>query len=898
MPKLSQVSMTGGEISGALAMRVDLARYATSLKACRNFFIRATGGASNRAGTQFVHALDPTSAAVLIPFIYSVDQSYMLVLQELTVSVYSDGAFIIGSSAATITNVTIVGSGTKIYYQVTTAAPHGLIGGSVATISGVLGTGDIPDVNDTWTVTNSSSPTVFRVQTSNLLASGVYSSGGVINGTSITTPYLSAQLAGLRYTQSADTLTLAHQSYLPAEFKRLTSTAFQWASIADFNNGPFLDANIDTITVTASAATGVVTLTSSASIFIADKVGALIKLEPLDISTVPPWEPSKLIAAAAANPLGQFRRSNGKVYECTTNEVASGLGTFTGTVRPIHEEGAQSDGDGNSIAGLAQRAGVEWTYRHSLFGVARITAVAGTTATATVLSYLPVVSPATTTIWSLGAWSEHQGYPKLVVYYQDRLVFANTPRQPQTEWASKTSEYHDFGISSPLVPDDAITQTLNAQQINAIVDLIPVDQLLALTASSSWASPKRGETWTPQTIGFDPQSYFGAADVRSVIIGDEGIFAERGKRRLRLISFDYQIDKFGGGELTVLARHLFKDDTIVDMDYAADPYGILWVVRSDGSVCGLTYLKEEQVIGWHRHDTDGFFERVCVIPEDGRDAVYFVVRRTIGGQTVRYLERLADRETTDILDAYHVDSGLTYDGRNSTATTITITGATYAGGDTVTVTASASLFASSSVGDAIQFDDVRIAITAYTSPTIVTGVLQTPLPVNLQAVHSTAWTFAHDTFSGLDHLEGETVAVLADGADAGTFTVTNGTVQLSYAAGVVHIGLPYISEIETLEVTIFGADPIRDRAKCIPKVSVVVEDTLGLTIGPDAANQEEIAVRTDEYYTDPTALQTGTGTAYTATSWNKSGRVLIRQTRPLPATILAVLPQVEIGGDG
>lgn len=898
MPKLGQVSLTGGEIAPSLHARVDLARYATSLKTCRNFCVSATGGVFNRAGTEFVAQLNADSLSNLIPFIYSVDQSYMLVFQEETVQVYANGGFFENTDTRTITNVSVA-FGTHVR-TITVSAPHGLTVGHGVTISGIVGTGAYAP-SGTYTVTSAPTTTTFTIKAASS-ASGSYTSGGVVTfGVPIATPYQSDELAAIRFTQSADVLTLVHQTYLPAEFIRVTANSFQWSAIADFDSGPFMDENITATTVTASAATGTVTLTASDSIFTADHVGALVRLDLEDLSDIPPWEASKLIASAGNNPLNLQRRSLGKVYVCVTDEVASGNGTYTGTARPSHDEGTEPDGDGNAITDLATRAGVEWDYLHSLYGIARITAIGGggTTATADVLSrYMPVTTPATTTIWSFGAWSEQQGYPALVTYFGDRLVFANTPGQPQTEWASKTSDYHNFGSSSPQSADDAITQTLNARQINAIVDLLPLDQLVAMTASSSWASPRRGETWTPQTIGFDPQSYFGASNVRAVIVGDEVLFFERGSKRLRRLSFDFQIDKFGGGELSVMARHLFRTGIAVDMDYAADPHGILWVVRSDGALIGLTYLKEQEVIGWHRHDTDGFFERVCVIPEDGRDAVYFIVRRTVNGSTVRYLERLANREIDSVIDGFFVDCGLSFDGRNETATTITISGASYNGGDEVTLTASASIFELTDVGDAIQFDSVRILITDVPLTNQATGQLQTPVPVALQGVASSAWTFARDTFSGLDHLEGETVSILADGSVSGQQVVTGGSVTIPYAAGVVHIGQPITAEIETLNVTIFGGDPIRDRAKCIPKVAVQVEDTVGLLIGPDANNLEPLSLRQDEYYTDSVEMQTDVFTAHPATTWNKTGRVLIRQPDPLPATILAIFPQVEIGGDG
>lgn len=899
MPKLSQVSFAAGEIDPALAMRTDLARYAIALKTCRNFYVHATGGASNRAGTQFVAALNSDSLATLIPFIFSTEQAYMLVLQEESIRVYSNGAFVQATSSVAISNISI-GPGLSYLMTVTTSTPHGLVLDQSITIAGVIGTGSYA-VNGQAYVGTVTSPTTFLLPRLAVPPTGSYTSGGTITANvDLTTDYQSADVAAIRYTQSADVLTLAHKSYPASEFVRTDATTFTFDEIGDFEAGPFLDDNDTATTVTASAATGTgITLTASASIFTADHIGALFRIDLNDLSAIPPWEPSKRLVASGGNPNGLLRRANGKVYRCDTNEVAGADGTWTGTIRPSHDEGTESDGDGNPIPTLATRAGVAWTYLHSLFGIVRITAQAGTTATADVVSYVPVVSPATTEIWSFGAWSQDQGYPGVVTYFGDRLVFANTTGQPQTEWASKVAEYHNFGSSNPLVDDDSIRQTLNARQVNAIVELVPLDQLIGLTSSSSWASPRRGEIWTPETIGYDPQSYNGAADLRALIVGDSALMVERGAQRVRELKFLLDIDKFGGEELSVMSRHLFGPTKyIVDWDYAKDPHGIVWVVRSDGALIGLTYLPEQQVIAWHRHDTDGFFERVCVIPEDGRDVPYFVLRRSINGETVRYLERMASREIVDQIDGFFVDCGLTYDGRNETATTITVSGASYEGGAFVSLVASAAIFAATDIDDVIQFDDVRVRITAFASTTSVTGQLETPLPATLQGVASASWTFARNTFSGLDHLEGKTVAICADGASLAPQVVTGGSVTLANAAGVVHVGLPYTSEMETLNVTIFGAEAIRDRAKNIPRVSVVVHDTVGLKAGPDAQNLEELSLRDTEYYTDPLAAASGPATAYLLNTWNKSGRIVLRQDEPLPATVLAVLPKVAVGGDG
>lgn len=879
--RLSQVAFTSGEVSPSLAARVDLAKFQSALKVCRNFYVKPQGGVSNRAGTQFIYDLGTTSTATLLPFIRSETDAYMIVLQEETAKVFRDGSYVNNTgSPYTIIGVVQYFVGPPAKYDIELSAAHGLTDGDPITIAGVVSTGTY-DINGNRTAfVRSATKISITIPTGQTWS---YVSGGTVAKAFVmATPYQDDELASIRFTQSADVMTLVHQGYFPAEITRTGVTSFTYAAIDDIETGPFLDINDTATTLTASAATGTgITLTASTSIFNANHVGALAKLQIEDLSDIPPWEPGTAVTA-----LDQ-RLSNGKVYSAVNSAT-------TGTVPPYHDEGIQYDG----------ASAVQWEFLHPLYGVARITAQAGTTATADVLDYMPVVTPKTTTKWALGAWSEDQGYPGCVTYYGDRLVFASTLERPQDQYASKTGDYHDFSESSPIVEDDSITQTLNSRQTNAIVELVPLEQLISLTANATWASPNRGESWSPQTVGFFPQSSVGAAALRAPAIGDGAIYAERFGTRLRELKYAYDRDKYGGAELTVLARHLFEEGTIVDMDYAEYPDGILWIIRSDGVLIGLTYLPEQEVVAFHRHDTSGFFERVCVIPEDGRDAVYFVVRRTLGdGTEVRYLERLANR-TNDAIEAFFIDCGLTYDGRNTTSTTITVTGASYGGGDTVTLTATDPIFASTDIDDAIQFGNVHCIITGYTSTTIVTAELQSPLGAALQGVATTEWTFARNTFSGADHLEGLVATGLADGnvIDPDDTTtngiVTGGSLVLNYPAGVVNLGIGYTSEIQTLTLNIAGGAQIRPNAKIVPKVSIVVEETTGLKVGHDSDNLTEVDSRSFEFYTDPATLQTGVQTAYLLNTYDKNSSIIIQQSYPKPANILAVLPTVIVGGDG
>ncbi|HXH24046.1 MAG TPA: hypothetical protein VNI78_02280, partial [Vicinamibacterales bacterium] len=972
MARLLQPAFTSGEISPSLYARVDLALYQTGLRKLRNCFVRPHGGVSNRSGTQFVSpARNNEQTNVLIPFVFSTEQAYILEFSAGAIQVFANGGFVAGTLTYTLTSVVVSPIGPSHIRTITTSTPHGRTVGETITIAGVIATGAYA-VNGTWTVLTTPTATTLTIKSWSGAVTGSYVSGGTLTfNTSVPNPYSEDELIELRYAQSADVLTVVHKNHPPYEFRRLSASSFTFTQ-ATYNTGPFLDANTDkSIKVHASAAYGTVTLTATRDLFTSSHVGALLYLESQDLSKVLPWEAGGHIANEGESTLGVLRRSEGKIYRCVTNETAdAGTAIRSGSVRPTHESGVQKDGQGKALLPEIEIEGVDWEYLHSGFGIVRITAVAsGTSATATVLRRLPdeVVGGATmaqgpwtmtgdgidttlaitgatshnrhdfevtfdgviqdaslyevnattdvltfftapavgvavsarqlsannrTDVWALGAWGEHQGYPSLVTYFQDRLIFAASRERPQTLWGSKTGNYIDFGVSVPSVDDDALNFTMNARQINVIRDLVPLDKLIVLTSAGAWkVTDGQDEVLTPTTVGFKPQSYRGAKAIRSVVIGDEALFVHEGGRKIRTLGYRYESDKFTGVNLSIKANHLLKKNkTVVDMDYADEPHAILNMVRSDGELLQLTYDAEQEVIGWAHSDTRrGWFERVCSIPEDGDNAVYLTVRRTINGQTVRYIERLADREIDDVRDGVFLDSALSFDGRGDGVVTLTLTGASWTQGSTITCTASASTFSSARPPDEVVLEmieeeededgdtitttyRVRCEFVSYTSATVITVRALSDVPSELQGVATTIWSQAFDTFTGLDHLEGEQVSVCADGSEDGPYTVSNGTVTLTHPASVVHIGLPIVADIEALDINVAGAETVRDLTKHIGSVSVLTQETRDLLIGPDVDHLDEVPVREAEDYDQPADYLDDVVTQYIATTWSKGGR--------------------------
>lgn len=718
----------------------------------------------------------------------------------------------------------------------------------------------------------------------------------------VATPYATADLPGLNWTQSADVLTVVHPSHAPRQISRTSHTAWTVTPFATVN-GPFQDINVDdTMVVTASAATGAgVTLTASATLFAAYHVGQLMYFEDGHAEDVKPW-----VAGQIGVAVGAYRRSDGKVYKCTTIPTVLGAkGYRTGGVRPSHEEGRAWDGDTSKESTDNYAEGVEWEYQHSGFGIAQITGVtSGTVATATIISRLP------TSVVSLGsykhafgAWGGDQGYPSAVTYFQNRQVFGGTTAQPQTTWMSRIGNYRDFGTSQPIIADDAITFPIPGRQVNAVRHFVEIDKLAILTSGSEWVvSGGQEDVITPETVAVKPQGRRGSAAVPPLIVGNTVLYIQDKGKTIRELAFDFASDTYTGQDLTQLAGHLFANHRLVEWCYQQVPFQVVWCVRDDGALLGMTYLKEQQVVGWHPHHTDGAFESVACISEAGEDVLYCIVRRSINGATRRYIERLNTRTFATPADWFFVDSGLTYDGRNTGSTTMTLattTDWTYQQG-VFTVSASAATFAAGDIGAEVHFpvgdQVIRMAIIGFTSSTAVSARANRDIPAALQGLATTEWSLARRAFAGMDHLEGKTCNVLADGNVHPQSTVVSGSLALQYAAAVVHAGLPITADIETLSITMSTPETILDKKKLITALRMVVEETRGLRVGPDVDHLVEIKQRNAENYDAPTAAATGILEERIPAAWSKDGRVFVRQSDPLPATVLAIIPDVAVGG--
>ncbi|UZP67382.1 hypothetical protein N1030_17570 [Desulfovibrio mangrovi] len=412
-------------------------------------------------------------------------------------------------------------------------------------------------------------------------------------------------------------------------------------------------------------------------------------------------------------------------------------------------------------------------------------------------------------------------YPSVVQFFQQRLCFAASSQKPQTVWTSQSGNYENLNVSNPLRADDAVTATIAADRVNAIRWMLPTKELLIGTLGGEWImSGVNGEPLSPMSVTFQRQTVRGAADIMPIVIGSTVLFVQRCGKVVREFRYSLEVDGYDAGDLTVLSEHMTRNSAIREWAYQQSPHSIVWCVLESGEMVAFTYEREHKVVGWHRHDTDGAFESVCVVPAVDGDELWCIVRREVNGEPRRYVERLAPYFIGgSTRDAFFVDCGLTYEGEPA------------------------------------------------------------------------------DELTGLDHLEGRTVTILTDGWVHPDRVVSGGKVTLERPAALVHVGLPFVSDLSPMQPEVALQDgTAQGRTKRVSRLWVRLHESLGLKVGPDASRLREIVFRKGS---DPLGqavpLFTGDKVTEFDAGYDPQASILVRQDYPLPMTILALIAQLEVG---
>jgi len=646
------------------------------------------------------------------------------------------------------------------------------------------------------------------------LGGNVESSPGV--PLEVVTPYLTAELFDLQIEQTEDIIYITHENHRPQKLSRVS--ALVW-TIADFDNqfGPVLDRPPDqTITMKVKTGSPVVSGTTiiqaSAAAFVADHVDSVWCFsEATDsLGAYAIWVTGTAFGA------GIYVQNAGNLY-------FTSAGGTTGVTAPTHEFGTVSDGV------------VEWLFVNRGTGYARMSVFTSTTEASFVIQrHLPPTLVdggaqfQATTFWNEAAWSDLRGWPKAMAIHEQRTVWGATTESPKTIWGSRNARrFEDFDRAA-AEDDAAFVYDLDSADVNDINWLLSSTFLVAGTEGGlhMLRGSTSEEALTPTNVTAKLNVSYGANNVPAVQVNNTLKYIHRLGNKVYESKYSELDLAYIAGDVSLRAEHLIKN--IVEMVVQEEPINIIWVLRGDGELIGITEDVDEQVRAFYREitgeTTAGTFdaiESIDIIPGTNGDQLWMIVARNVGGATKRYVEFMElDEENTN--KDFYVDSGITY-------------------------------------------DDVPATV-----------------------------------LTGLTHLEGKDVVILADGAVVDPQVVSGGQVTLTESTTFAHVGLAFSADMSPTRLEApTNKGPGQGKLKRVSNIVLRVLNTLGLKYGPDEDTLQRVDFRDifDEMGLPPDTLGTDDTTDIELNfegDWGFDGLVLIRSDDPTPMTIVAIGINVDV----
>tara|TARA_R100000322_G_scaffold141989_1_gene97817 strand:- start:801 stop:3551 length:2751 start_codon:yes stop_codon:yes gene_type:complete len=904
-----KTNWTAGELAKDLYGRVDITKYANGAETLENFIVQPHGGITRRPGTRFVKEVKTSSAKTrLIPFEFSTTQAYCIEFGNLYVRFYKDNGSILEA------NKTISGA-TQANPCVVTATSHGYSNGDEIYIASVAG---MTELNGKYYKIKNKTTNTFEltdVDDTNINSSAftAYGSGGTAARVyTVTTTYATADLFDIQFAQSADVLYLTHPSYAPRKLSRTGHTSWTLETIT-FTDGPYQDENITTTTLTPSHTTGssrTITASAVAGInggdgFQTTDVGRIISIGHQAAA----W------ASSTSYAVGDVKRNSGNVYECIKAGTSAGSGGPSGEGDEIV--------DNSCTWKFLRDGGIQWGYA----------TVTGRTSTTEVTVTVNATFGGTTaeTKWRLGAFSDTTGFPTACAFYEQRLFFAGTTEQPQTLFGSKSGDYENH--TPGTLDDDPVIYTLATDQVNAIRWLSPGKVMAIGTVGGEFiiSGSTTADALTPTNVRVVREGTRGSASHTPIRIDNVVIFIQRQQRKIREFAYLFDSDSYQSPDLTILSNQVAKGG-VTEIAYQQEPSTVIWGVKADGQLVGMTYLRDQQVVAWHRHKIGGT-SGSCTITvsdyaniaagttltftkSDGSTVTFTSTTGTAG--TDEFRTQTNNNTTADnIYTAINAHADFTV--ANPAAAVVTVEETTRAGAGPLTVTSSdtarltttdqaiavvesLAIIPSSTTGEEEVWMIVQRTINGvtrryveYLSNQFDTEEDETKADAFFVDSGLTYSSTAASSISGLDHLEGEAVSILGDGSVYTKRNVSSGSVtSIDPTVTKAQIGLTQQCTMKTLRPEAGGDDgTAQGKTKRDFEVTLRLIDTLGGKVGPDTSNLDEIIFRTGSDPMDSSPpLFTGDKKVNIRGGWDAAGQMVYTNDEPLPAHITALITRI------
>ena len=640
---LLQCTFSGGEVSEGVAARVDLPKYQEALLRAKNVFIRPYGGLEKRPGTLFVKKLTPPFGRErLVRFAAGAGKHFLLLFTAGKLEAYLDD--------------------------------------------------------------------VLR--------------------SSLSTPFDDEDVRELDFAQSANTLFIASGRH---PVKRLFREADDVWTLEDLPVliPPFAETRRD-VSLSPSAAVGQIILTASQDLFAADWAGRFLNVyQEAPATTVDVPAAGSVSAAVLVGAGWSF--------------VTRGNWTGTITIEKLKTEDGKQKGDwlkfkeykSDYTTDTASNAGANFTdsgaaegepfflrisssgsgsyapaakhgtlTANGLFnqGVVKVVSVTDNTHAAAEVIKPLAQGNGSIAVWAAGLWDPASGYPRAVSFFQDRLALAGSSLKPNGLWFSKTGDYTNFDVTEAagkLTDDSAVNTAVIARDLFDIRALVSANDFLIFTSGNVWLVAGSA-VLKPSELNIRMQTGFGASFIAPLCVGSRTLYVQEGRTKLRDAGYSFESDGYLSEDLTVLSDHLLGDDlTIEDIKLVEEPECKVFVLRSDGVLLCLTYLREQKVFAWSTVETEGRFTAIGAVRSGTRDVLYAVVERDGPEGAARFLEKFAPGAQGDFPAAYCLlDCAESIAGNAST----TVTGLSRFAGRRVAVTGDDALF--DEAGYAVDADGV------------------------------------------------------------------------------------------------------------------------------------------------------------------------------------------------
>lgn len=812
MASVKQVSFAGGELSPLLWGRSDLPVFGKGVRRMRNFFPTTHGAAMSRPGTTFCGYAKANSLVRLVPFVYADGQSFVLEFGGQYIRFWSQGGL-------------------------------------------------------------------------------VQSGGGPLE---VATPFLSTD--NLRFVQSGDVLTILNGKHGlgPYELKRISNTNWTLAPITFANvftwfTIPPVLAFIGAPPSTVPATPPAILTTDGGTSFGGYSAGTIAGTYPTDAThparewqwcvtaigkdnaTGATFETLPVLVTTKVNANGS---DSSYVYALETNmfplavdravtlrrlplqsginwQTPVGVGTWTALGYIYYRgRGAQPTAIPASGAGIYPAPGY-FTPGGGLFGFVGQSLAGDFVDTGDAPDYSRQ-PPQGTAPFIAGE------FPYAATFFQERLIYGGSSQRPSRLAASATEDFKNFDVHTLPIAGEALDLTLTSRKREEVRFLVPHTKLVVLTDSSVRSLSGQQGPLDFDNINAQLEEEIGCAELAGPVVVDGAVLFPRTKGfGVRALAFNWNRQGYVGSDISLVSQHLFQGQavlnaaglpypsatplgtaggltpnwrTIYSWTYAEDPWGLVWAVTSDGSLLSLTFSQEQQVAGWARHDTDGWFTNVAAIPELGpsgelEDYVYAaVLRQSAAGYNI-YIERFTSRAFYGTpFDGICLDSALKYSG----APTQTLTGLNHLVGKQIYVTG---------VGNPVYG------------------------PFTVDA--------------------------------AGAVTLDDMPVANSGTDVVLYAGLLFTPELELLDL---AQGEVRSKEKTVSSVLLEVDNAKGLFAGQSFNDLVEWRQReVSDSYLAP-GLATIAVKIRTKGRYDLAGRAALRQTLPLPVTVLGVTREVDVGG--